>query len=395
MSLDSDDGEPPSASDPPVQNHDVVDRKPPLPPPPDTGDFRPPLPEHLSSADGTSLADYNPLKTAISHFKATNQMTLGSSDVDSLSPGGFPVNPHQSFLCPSASWSYTGSSGFAASPAYPASPCSSTHEQEFRPPPTAASTTPPVIAAPRPLGNLASLPLEVKPPPPPHLMMLGQTYGADNGGAGAAGNSPLLPSLPYSDHSDSAQPGYMAGIPKNATENPTQQNRPGKGVWGTTETATCETASSQGVATSVPVEQSGLPNARETLSVGAAGSQGGRTQVDCVDNLGATMGIPPVATRGGSIVRPKLPPHPLTGVGYGSRGGISGQMDHRPMQGGIGPGSLGGYRGRGVSPVGMWRGPGRGHDRGVRAEGGPCSWGYPAGRGAAQDYYSDYRYSHN
>ncbi|KAE8293585.1 Protein TASOR [Larimichthys crocea] len=400
MSLDSDDGEPATISDPSEQNREIDKRNPPQPPPPDMDEFRPPLPEQQATPERTpTLSDYSALKTAISQFKATNQMGLGTSDIGSLSPGGFPVNPHQSFLCPSASWSsYTGSSSYAASPAYPASPCSSTHEQEYRPPATASATvpTPPVMATPGPLANLASLPLEVKPPPPPHLMMLGHTYGSDTGGAGAAGNSPLTTSLPYTDHTDSAQPGYMAGIPKNASGTPMQHDRtlsgPGDSIWGTAGATTCETANNKGVVMSGPVDPSGLPKTGEPLGGCTPGSQGGRTQVNCTDKLGDTVGIPAVATRGGSVVRPKLPPHPMCGMGYG---GIPGQMDHGPMRGGMGPGSLGSYRGRGVPPIGLWPRPGRGHDRGGGTGGGPCSWGYPAGRGGPQDYYSDYTYSHN
>ncbi|XP_070766435.1 protein TASOR [Enoplosus armatus] len=403
MSLDSDDGEPPTISDPPEQNQEVKKGHPPQPPPPEMEEFRPPLPDQQATPERTpTLSDYSALKTAISQFKATNQIGMGPSDIGSLSPGGFPVNPHQSFLCPSASWSsYTGSSSYAASPAYPASPCSSTQEQEYRPSATASVTVPtaPVMATAGPLSNLASLPLEVKPPPPPHLMMLGHTYGSDTGGVGAAGNSPLTTSLPYTDHSDSVQPGYMAGIPINASGTPSQHNRthsgPGEGVWGTAGTSTCETACSQPVVTSGPVDPSGLPKTGETLGGSTPGSQGARTQVNCADNLGASVGIPTVATRGGSVIRPKLPPHPMCSVGFGSIGAIPGQMDHGPMRGGMGPGSLGSYRGRGVPPVGLWPQPGRGHDRGGGTGSGPCSWGYPAGRGGAQDYYSDYTYSHN
>ncbi|XP_023257601.1 protein TASOR-like isoform X1 [Seriola lalandi dorsalis] len=402
MSLDSDDGEPPTIANPLEQNSEVEKEKPPQPPPPDKEEFRPPLPDHQVTPERTpTLSEYSAFKTAISQFKATNQIGIGSSDIGSLSPGGFPVNPHQSFLCPSASWSsYTGSSSYAASPAYPASPCSSTQEQEYRPPATASVThpTPPVMATPGPLANLASLPMEVKPPPPPHLMMLGHTYGSDTGGVGATGKSPLTTSLPYTDHSDTAQPGYMAGIPKNASGTPTQHDRtlsgPGEGIWSTAGTSTCETGSGQGVVTSGLLDPSGLPKTGETLGGSTPGSQGGRTQVNCADNLGPSVGISTVATRGGSVVRPKLPPHPMCGVGYGSIGGIPGQMDHGPMRGAMGPGSLGNYRGRGIPP-GLWPRPGRGHERGDGTGGGPCSWGYPAGRGGAQDYYSDYTYSHN
>ncbi|XP_042347546.1 protein TASOR isoform X2 [Plectropomus leopardus] len=448
MSLDSDDGEPTTVSDPLQQNRAVEKGKPPQPPPPEMEEFRPPLPEQQATPERTpTLADYSALKTAISQFKASNQIGIGPSDIGGLSPGGFPVNPHQSFLCPSASWSsYTGSSSYAASPAYPASPCSSTQEQEYRPPvPATASATaptpsvmataptppvtatappgtaiapappvmapapappvmapapaPPVMAPAGPLANLASLPLEVKPPPPPHLMMLGHTYGSDTGGSGAAGNSPHTTSLPYTDHNDSAQPGYMPGIVKNASGTPTQHDRtlsgPGEGLWGTAGTSTCQTASSKGVVTSGPVDPTGLPKFGETVRGSNPGIQGGRTQVNCTNNLRPPVGIPTVATRGGSIVRPKLPPHPMCGAGYGGMGSIPGQMDHGPMRGGMGPGSLGSYRGRGAPPVGLWPRPGRGHNMGDGTGGGPCSWGYPAGRGRAQDYYSDYTYTHN
>lgn len=404
MSLDSDDGEPPTKSDPPELNQELEERRPPLPlpPPPDMNEFRPPLPDKQTTPERTSaLSDYGALK-AISQFKATNQMGMGSSDIGSLSPGGFAVNPHQSFLYPSASWSsYTGSSSYTASPAYPSSPCSSTHEQEYRPPTTSSATVSatPVMPTPGPLVNLASLPLEVKPPPPPHLMLQGHSYGSDTGATGAAGKSPLTASLPYTDHNDSAQSGFKAGIPTNVSGPPKQQERtlsgPGEGVWGTSGTTTCETASSQGVVTSGPADPSGLPTIGETHRGSTPASQGGRTQVDCTDNIGATVGIPTVATRGGSVVRPKMPPHPphpMSGMGYCSIGGIPGQMNHGPMRGGMGPGSLGGFRGRGGPPVGLWPRPGRGHDRGGGNGSGPCSWGYPGGRGGPQNYYS---YSHS
>ncbi|KAM4562233.1 protein TASOR isoform 2-T2 [Odontesthes bonariensis] len=399
MSLDSDDGEQPAASDPSPQIEEVEKEKPPLPPPPEMEEFRPPLPDQQATLENTpTLSDCNALKTAISQFKATNQIGLGSSDIGSLSPGGFPVNPHQSFLCPSAPWSsYTGSSSYTASPAYPASPCSSTQEQEYRPLTTASSAvpTPPVMAIAGPLANLASLPLEVKPPPPLHLMMLGRTYGSDAGGTGAAGTSPRTTAL----HSVTAQPGFMAGIPKNASAPPTQQDRTlcghGEAVWGVAGTSTCETASSQGVVTSAPVDPSVLSKTGEMHLGGTPGSQGGRTQVNCSDSHRASVGIPTLPTRGGPVLRPKLPPHPMGGGGYGSIGGIPGQMGHGPMRGALGPGSLGSYRGRGVPPLGLWPRPGRGHELRDGTGGGPCSWGYPAGRGGPQNYYTDYTYTHN
>lgn len=135
------------------------------------------------------------------------------------------------------------------------------------------------------------------------------------------------------------------------------------------------------------MDPSGLPKSGEAFLGNTPGSQGVRTQVNSADSL------PPVATRGGSVLRPKLPQHQMCGVGFGSIGGVPGQMDHGPMRGGMGPTSLGGFRGRGFPPVGLWpRPPGRGLDRGDG--GGPCSWGYPAGRGGTQNYYTDYTYSH-
>ncbi|XP_061591933.1 protein TASOR isoform X2 [Cololabis saira] len=404
MSLDSDDGEPSTISDSLEQIEDVEKKKPPFPPPPEMDAFRPPLPEQRSTPDRPpTLSDCSSLKTAISHFKASNQIGLGSSDIGSLSPGGFPVNPHQSFLCPSSSWSsYTGSSSYAASPAYPASPCSSTHEQEYRPPATASSTapTPPAMATAGPLANLASLPLEVKPPPPPHFMRLGQTYGSDPGGAGAAaGSSPLITAGPYKDHSDTVQPGYLGCISTNASGTPKPHDRtlsgPGEGAWGMAGSNTCETASSQGVVTSGAAEPTVHPKIGEILLGGTPGGQGDRTQVNCAENFGALVGNPAASIRGGPVLRPKLPPHPMAGVGYGGIGGVPGQMNHGPMRGAPGPGSLGNYRCRGVPPIGLWPPPGRGHEMGHRTGGGPCSWGHPAGRGGPQNYYMDYSYSHN
>lgn len=402
MSLDSDDGEPPSTSDP----VEKVEEASLLPPPPETNEFRPPLPDQQSTPERTpSLAECTALKTAISQFRATNQIGLASSELGSLSPGGFPVNTHQSFLCPSSSWSsYTGSSSYVASPAYPASPCSGTQEQETRPSPATASTaaaTPPVMPPAGPLANLSSLPLEVKPPPPPHLMMQGQTYGSDAGGAGAAGTSPLVPTLPYKDLSDAVQPGYMGGIATNAGGTPTQQERTlsksGEVVWSMTGTSTCETASSQGGVTSMPMDPSSLPKTGDVLVGSTAVSQGGRTQMNC-SGIGASVGIPPVATRGGSIPRPKLPPPPpppVAGVSYGTVGSHPGHLEHGPMRGAFVPGFLGNYRGRGVPPVGFMPRPGRGQDLGNGTGSGPCSWGYPTGRGGPQNYYTDYTYSHN
>lgn len=398
MSLDSDDGEPPTKSDYLEQKEEVEEGKPPLPPPPDMDRFRPPLPDKQNTPEtAPTLSDYNALKTAISQFKATNQLGIGSSDIGSLSPGGFSVNPHQSFLYPSASWSsFTGSSSFSASPAYPSSPCNSSHEQEYRPPPTTTPAPVPsasVIAKPGPLANLASLPLEVKPPPPPHLMLQGHTYGSDTGGAGAAEKSPHRASLPYADQNDSAQPGFKAGVTTQLSALPMKQERtlcgPGEGVWGTSGATTCETANSQVVVTSGPLDLNTLPTTVEPIRGNTPSSQVARTQMDCTENLGATVGIPAVASRGGSLVRPKMPPHPMGGMGFSTFGGIPGQMNHGPMRGGTGPGN---FRGRGVPPLGLWPRPGRGHDRGGGSGSGPCSWGYPGGRGKPQDYYS---YSHN
>lgn len=397
MSLDSDDGEPPSKSDSLEQREEVGEGKPPLPPPPDMDRFCPPLPEKQTTPEtATSLSDFNTLKTAISQFKATSHLGIGSSDIGSLSPGGFSVNPHQSFLYPSASWSsYTGSSGYSASPAYPSSPCNSSHEQEYRPPATAPAPVPTAstIAKPGPLVNLASLPLEVKPPPPPHLMLQGHTYSSDTGGTGTTGKSPHNTSLPYADQNDSAQPGFKAGITNKLSALPVKQERtlcgPGEGVWGASGATTCETVSSQGVVTSGLLDPCTLPTAGEPIRGNTPSSQVARTQMNCTDNLGTTVGIPSVTSRGGSLVRPKMPPHPMSGMGFTTIGSIPGQMNHGPMRGGMGPGN---FRGRGVPPLGLWPRPGRGHDRGGGNGGGPCSWGYPGGRGQPQDYYS---YSYN
>ena len=396
MSLDSDDGEPSNKSDT-LEKEEGREAKPPLPPPTDMDRFCPPPPENQTTPEtATSLSDFSSLKTAISQFKATSLLGIGSSDIDSLSPGGFSVNPHQSFLFPSASWSsYTGSSGFSASPAYPSSPCNSSHEQEYRPPTTAPAPVPPasVITKPGPLANLASLPLEVKPPPPPHLMLQGHTYGSDTGGTGTTGKSPHNTSLPYADQNDSGQPGFKASITNKLSALPVKQEGtlcgPGEGVWGALGATTCETVSSQGVITSGLLDPSTLPTPGEPIRGNTPSIQVARTQVNCTDNLRTTVGIPTVTSRGGSLVRPKMPPHPMSGMGFSTISSIPAQMNHNPLRGGMGPGN---FRGRGLLPFGPWPRPGRGHDRGGGNGSGPCSWGYPRGRGQPQDYYS---YSHN
>ncbi|XP_038867473.1 protein TASOR-like [Salvelinus namaycush] len=93
------------------------------PPLPESDEFRPPLPDQLNtpgrhtpsslsySSRTPNLSNFAALKSAISQFKASNQ--IGRADIGSTSPGGFSVNPHQSFLCPSTQWvSYSGSSGY-------------------------------------------------------------------------------------------------------------------------------------------------------------------------------------------------------------------------------------------------------------------------------------------
>ncbi|XP_051913894.1 protein TASOR isoform X2 [Hippocampus zosterae] len=404
MSLDSDGGVTPPVVEGKEQHPEADTMMPPQPPLPNMEEFRPPLPDPHATPDGTPpQSDYSALKTAISQFKAANKLGISSSDTGSSSPGGFPVNPHQSFLCPSASWSsYTGSSSYAASPAYPASPSSSNQEQEYRPPATVPATTAPptVNTTAGPLANLASLPLEVKPPPPPHLMMLGHTYGSDPAGPGVPGTPPLTPSLPYIDNSDTVKQSYMTGIPTNASCSPAQHadrtlSGAGEGNWRPPGTSTFLTASNQVAVTPGPVDPTVLPKSGEGLGGIKATCQSGRTQVNCTDKPGVPVGVPTVATRGGSAVRPTLPPQRMCIMGFGNVGGaMPAPMNHGPMRGAVGPGP---FRGRGVPRVGLWPrpGPGRGHDRADGPRGGPCSWGYPTGRGGTQNYYTDYTYSHN
>ncbi|XP_054650208.1 protein TASOR isoform X2 [Dunckerocampus dactyliophorus] len=399
MSLDSDDCEMHTITESKAQNLEDEKEKSPQPPPPNMDEFQPPLPDQEANPDITPpQPEYNALKTAISQFKATNQIGIGSSDMGNLSPGGFPVNPHQSFLCPSASWSsYTGSSSYTASPAYPASPCSSNQEQECRPPVTTstAATPPTVNTTPGPLANLASLPLEIKPPPPPHLMLLGHTFGSDSTGGGATGTTPLTPSLPFADHSDSAKQSYMTGIAINASCTTAQHadmtlSAPGEGSWETAGSTT-STANNQLLVPSGAVDTTGLPKSGENLGGSNPGCQSGRTQVNCTDK--SSVGVLAAATRGGSVVRPKFPAQPMRGMGYGNVVGSSpAQMNHGPMRPAMGPTA---FRGRGVPPSGFWPRPGRGHERTDGTGDGPCSWGYPAGRGGPRNYYTDFTYSHN
>ncbi|KAM8830901.1 protein TASOR isoform 2-T2 [Synchiropus picturatus] len=348
MSLDSDDGEAPTALD------KVPDDKKLSQPPPE--DSHPAPMELQRTPEATT--DYSTLKSAISNFKASNQ--IGSSDLGSMSPGGFHVNPHQSFLCPSGSWmSFTGSSSYTASPAYPGSPCSSsTQDQESRPATTATTTaaapSPPVTTQVLPIP--CTLPLEVKPPPPPNILIMGHTYSSEV--TSVAGTS-----------SNTDQSNCLTGVDSSAkTQVDSTPCGPGDAMWGTAgllPSSNLLAGPSQNT-----IDSSGLPNSGEAVGSNAATTV--RTQVNS---------HPAVPSRGGST-RPLLPPPPLMcGVGYG-------QMNHGPPHG-----SFRGYQQRGPPPVRPWPRPGRGHDRIVRT-GGPNAWGYQGGRGG-QGYYSDYNYSHN
>ncbi|XP_072305848.1 protein TASOR-like [Eucyclogobius newberryi] len=367
MSIDSeDDGEAPGISEEQNQEGDMLVQ----PPLPDKEAFRPPLPDQLANpCKPPSLSDYSALKSVISQFKAVNQ--LGPADFDSLSPGGFPVNPHQSFLCPSAPWSsYTGTSSYNASPAYPASPSSSTQEADYRPLVSttgAAPNTPAPVPA-ETLANLASLPLEVKPPPPPHLMMLGHTYRSDSTGAETAEGSPLTAPRPFSECVNTAQAAYTAGITSNVPVTLDRTLGPGEGMWGA---PLC------------------VDTSTELMGGSNLSCQGDRTPLNS-DTPGPAVGVPAADTRGSSIHRPRMPPPPLhSGAGYSGFVPTRGPMDHGPIRGAMNPGAVGGFRGRGPAPGGHWPRP-------MRGGGGPGSyWGFQGGRGRGQNYYSDYSYSHN
>ncbi|CDQ92772.1 unnamed protein product, partial [Oncorhynchus mykiss] len=398
------------------------------PPLPESDEFRPPLPDQLNtpgrhtpssisySSRTPNLSNFAALKSAISQFKASNQ--IARADIGSTSPGGFSVNPHQSFLCPSTQWvSYSGSSGYTASPAYPASPCSTTQEQDYRNP-AASFSLPGSVSGAAGVGVGASISTVNSTSTLPITAIV-------------ASSSSLSTALTYSDptvattaslgldysQSDMVQLGYPAAVSSSANGTPTQQgdrrlSGPGESPWGLGG----GTPNSQGGARPGSVSHSGLTQGGERERTGTPGgstpgSQGGRTPVNSVESLGAGMAVPSVATRGGSIARPMLPIHgtggsrggeasvqPLSGGGYGCLGAMPGQMGMGRGgmgRGGMGPGSLGGYRGRGAPQRGPWPRPGVGPER--PDGGGPCgpSWGYPKGRGGGQDYYSDYTYSHN
>ncbi|XP_071020796.1 protein TASOR-like isoform X2 [Oncorhynchus clarkii lewisi] len=456
MSLDSDDdtqnqliAKPPAQSQEGGTGGGMGDatQQPPLP---ESDDFRPPLPDQLNTpgrhtpsslsySSGTAnLADFAALKSAISQFKASNQVgRAGLADVGSTSPGAFALNPHQSFLCPSTQWaSYSGSSGYTASPAYPASPCNSNQEQDYRHPATAPTTAPGSTLTTGPLTSQAPLTLSdiPQPPLPPHLTLggaLSQSFrmpGSDTGAAGVgvgasfsiASSTSILSStaievssfspstaLTYSDpavaslglgysQSEMAQLGYLEGVSSNTNETPTQQgdrtlSGPGESPWGLGG----GTPNSQGGATPGSVSHSGLTQSGERERTGTPGgstpgSQGRRTPVNSIESLGAGMAIASVATRGGSIARPMLPilggtggsrggvasVHPLSDGRFSCIGAMSGQMD-----GGMERGSMV-SRGMGPGSLGECRGRGA-------PPGGP--WPRPG----EQDYYSDYTYSHN
>ncbi|KAJ8016093.1 hypothetical protein DPEC_G00003570 [Dallia pectoralis] len=434
MSLDSEDEDTVNQviTEPPAPSQEAPPGGPSQHPPlPDSDEFRPPLPEQLNtlghhspsslsfSCSTAKLSDFAALKSAISQFKASNPAARPGSG--NTSPGGFTVNPHQSFLCPSAQWApYASSSG------YPSSPCSATQEQDYRHPGQAHTATLGSNLTTASLGSQATLTLPdiPQPPLPPHLMLTGsmsQMYGqlaagsftgstgAPAGSATDSSSSASLSTAPtYSDpiaasagspdpgypQNNLAQPSYTTGLNSGANGTPTQPGDrtvggPGEGQWGL---------------------GGGMPNRTETPGGSTPGSQGERTPANSVEGgLGVGLVVPPVATRGGSIPRPAhggirggvAGGHPHGRGGYGCMGSTPGHMDGGMGRGGMGrgamgPGSLGGYRGRGAPPGGPWPRPGGGpHER--PEGGGPCrpSWGYPMGRGRGQVYYPDYTYTHN
>ncbi|KAJ8378731.1 hypothetical protein AAFF_G00236510 [Aldrovandia affinis] len=144
MSLDSEDSDSAVIEEPSAQRQEVggaegvaLDLH---PLPPQNMEFQPPLPEqdvldpsslHMSflpssssSGQTANLLDFEALKSAISQFKAFSQRPPLDFEVGGSSPDTFNVNPHQSFLCPAARTSFSGSvAGYPVIPAYPGSHC--------------------------------------------------------------------------------------------------------------------------------------------------------------------------------------------------------------------------------------------------------------------------------
>ncbi|XP_053096637.1 protein TASOR isoform X4 [Pangasianodon hypophthalmus] len=127
MSLDSDE-------DATVQAEDrAAEKQTTLPLQPVSEDTLPPLSDpHRTDLLSSCPVDYNVLKAAISHYKASKQagtsMVEGEDNLVS-----FGVNPHQSYLYPnSAQWSpYSGSPGYHVSSAYSSPACSTSQGQEY------------------------------------------------------------------------------------------------------------------------------------------------------------------------------------------------------------------------------------------------------------------------
>ncbi|KAJ8404108.1 hypothetical protein AAFF_G00344580 [Aldrovandia affinis] len=99
---------------------------------PQNVEFLPPLPEQdvldvwpsYSSGEAPEPLDCQPLKSAVSQFKASSERPPLDFEVGGSSPGTFNVNPHQSFLCPAArtsaqeggqhGWAHLGTRGVAS-----------------------------------------------------------------------------------------------------------------------------------------------------------------------------------------------------------------------------------------------------------------------------------------
>ncbi|XP_035378357.1 protein TASOR isoform X2 [Electrophorus electricus] len=220
-----------------------------------------------------------------------------------------------------------------------------------------------------------------------------------------------IPPVPPMFNWAAAQHGYAPGVSVGhfSTLPPAQSEAAGKpaapgsadGPWaapgeGSTPGGQAEGGTAVAAPGPAPFQEAGSEKSGTPGNL-TPSSQGSRTPVNsCAENKGGGLsqaqagGAAP--GRGGAGCRALLP-LPGAGMGPACRGGLQGPAPRCGGGGTFGPrGPMdimrGCYRGRGVPPVPMRSRPGRGPMRG----GSVCNWGYPPGRGAVPDYYSDYTY---
>ncbi|XP_056589368.1 protein TASOR [Triplophysa dalaica] len=382
----------------------------PLPPPPQTDGFRPPLPD-LPALDpimnpltvpnpppfpshSSYPADYAALKSAIAQYKVANKEAHPGPEVeDPLS--NFGVNTHQSYLCPnSAQWSpYSGSPAYHMSSAY-SSPVRVASKGDYSLTAPPHTSTLPITIPPLHLPSFPQLPtfpqlpvssVEVPPvpesapsiqiPAPPLLVSDGVAAGAPTasnasqpgsqdakiGVEASSSCSSLQPTFPsYADGTHFPALTPVPPIPPLYNWRPTAESQhsftAGQSLGGF-----CALPSTQTEATGatdgsrVGAGETGNSSSQEESTPAPATSTGGPVQQDVDGEKGAApgSGLPGSGAPGSGAPGSSAPgiaaPVSLMSCSQGSRTPVSSFSDSHG--GSQPPPTRGGTAGRGLLPI--------------------------------------------